>query len=84
VERALPDKNMLEARMTADEVLTQAEEALKRGDASGADAALNRMWPNDDGNTPHDALHMRATVRFAQERFSDGRDFAFESYSRGT
>ena len=53
-----------------EQALDAAEEALRRDDLNGAEAALTRAWP-DAQQMPSDGLHLLGDVRARQQRFAD-------------
>lgn len=53
--------------MAAEQALSTAEEAGRRGDFAGAERALTAEWPTQ-AQMPGDALHILAMIRFGQGR----------------
>jgi tetratricopeptide (TPR) repeat protein len=60
--------------MSQDDALEQAEAALKRGDAAGAEQAIAKQW-RDLSKAPADALHIMAMARMTQNNFAEGERF---------
>jgi tetratricopeptide (TPR) repeat protein len=60
--------------MSQDAALEQAEAALKRGDAAGAEQAIAKQW-RDLSKAPADALHIMAMARMTQNNYAEGETF---------
>ncbi|MGD9965305.1 MAG: tetratricopeptide repeat protein [Hyphomonadaceae bacterium] len=60
--------------MSQDAALDQAEAALQRGDAAGAEQAIAKQW-RDLSKAPGDALHIMAMVRMAQNNVVEGEQY---------
>lgn len=59
--------------MTPDEVLDEAESALRLGDPAGVERALAKLWP-DIRQAPADAKHVLGRARVEQQRFGEAED----------
>ncbi|MGD9979887.1 MAG: tetratricopeptide repeat protein [Hyphomonadaceae bacterium] len=57
--------------MNQDAALDQAEAALQRGDAAGAEQVITKQW-RDLSKAPGDALHIMAMARVTQNDFAGG------------
>lgn len=57
--------------MNQDAVLDQAEAALRRGDAAGAEQAISQQW-RDLSKAPGDALHILAMAKMTKNDVAEG------------